>query len=93
MCKDFVEEYKKGLYDYALIKVSNSLFDGYYVVLNYNTYDSYRKRHEHDEYEDDDVTYKGITLLRVNYEYWRRNIRAIEIEKWKEYYDEIVALL
>lgn len=93
LCKDFVEEYKKGLYDYALIKVSNSLFDGYYVVLNYNTYDSYRKRHEHDEYEDDDVTYKGITLLRVNYEYWRRNIRAIEIEKWKEYYDEIVALL
>lgn len=93
LCKDFVAEYKKGLYDYALIKVSNSLFDGYYVVLNYNKYDSYRNRHEHDENEDDDVTYKGISLLRVNYEYWRRNIRAIENEKWKEYYDEIVALL
>lgn len=93
LCKDFVEEYKKGLYDYALIKVFNSLFDGYYVVLNYNKNDSYRKRHEHDEYEDDDVIYKGITLLRVNYEYWRRNICAIEIENWKESYDEIVALL
>ena len=84
LCKDFVEIYKKGLYEYPLVEVSNSIWDGYYVLQDF--------RDCAEDVEDDDDYYKGVLLFRVNYEYWMRNIRAIKSEKWKESYDEIVAL-
>ncbi len=85
LCKDFVEIYKKGLYEYPLVKVSGSIWDGYYVLQDF--------RDCAEDVEDDEDYYKGVLLFRVNYEYRMRNIRAIRGEKWKESYDEIVELL
>lgn len=85
LCKDFVEIYKKGLYDDSLIKVSGSIWDGYYVLQDF--------RDCAEDVEDDEDYFKGVLLFRVNYEYWMRNIRAVKSEKWKESFDEIAALL